>query len=160
MTAPARSIRSFWILALLAISPALLAGPQGYYRWKDDKGQFQATQQPPADRPSEFVRTSTGTAAQTGADEGPTANTPAPQSSAPAEAPKKPAPVGMQAVPDKDPEKCKQAQDTQGVLNSHARIREKDEKGEYRYLAVEEIADQKRLAEEAIEVYCEPAPAP
>jgi hypothetical protein len=69
MTAPTRSIRSLWLLALLAVSPALLAGPQGYYRWKDDKGQFQATQQPPGDRPSEFVRTSTGTASQSGAEE-------------------------------------------------------------------------------------------
>jgi hypothetical protein len=66
----------------------------------------------------------------------------------------------MQAVPDKDPEKCKQAQDTQAVLNSHARIREKGEKGEYRYLAPEEITEQKRLATESVDVYCEPAPAP
>lgn len=160
MTAPALSIRSFWILALLAMSPTLLAGPQGYYRWKDDKGQFQATQQPPADRPSEFVRTSTGTAAQTGADENPTGNTPPPQPGAAAEPAKKAGPVGLQAMPDKDPEKCKQAQEAQTVLNSHARIREKDEKGEYRYLAVEEITDQKRLAEEAIQVFCEPAAAP
>jgi hypothetical protein len=152
-------MRSLWILALFAMSPALLAGPQGYYRWKDDKGQFQATQQPPADRPSEFVRTSTGTASQTAPDESATGNAPATQPGATAAEPTK-KPIGMQAVPDKDPEKCKQAQDTQTVLGSHARIREKDEKGEYRYLAVEEIADQKRLAEEAVQVYCEPPAAP
>jgi hypothetical protein len=161
MTAPTRSIRSLWILALFAVSPALLAGPQGYYRWKDDKGQFQATQQPPADRASEFVRTSTGTASQAGADEAAPANAPASAPGAPGaatgDAAKKP--TGLQGVPNKDPEKCKQAQDAQSVLNSHARIREKDEKGEYRFLAAEEIADQKRLASESVDVYCEPAPA-
>ena len=118
-------------------------------------------QQPPADRPSEFVRTSTGTASQAeGAGEGAASNAPAAQAGTPAPAESGKKPIGIQAVPDKDPEKCKQAQDTQSVLNSHARIREKDEKGEYRYLAPEEIAEQKRLAEESVGVFCEPAPAP
>lgn len=156
MNIPTRSLRSAWILALLAISPTLMAAPQGYYRWKDNKGQFQATQQPPADRPSEFVRTSTGTSSQATVGEGSETAAPA-DASTPAVDKAAKGPVGLQAVPDKDPEKCKQAQDTQGVLNSHARIREKDEKGEYRYLAPEEIADQKKLAEESVQVYCEPA---
>jgi hypothetical protein len=63
----------------------------------------------------------------------------------------------MQGVPDKDPEKCKQAQDTRSVLDSHARIREKTEEGEYRYLTPEEIAEQKRRATESVEVFCDPA---
>lgn len=160
MSTPTRPIRSFWILAaLLAVSPVLLAGPQGYYRWKDDKGQFQATQQPPTDRASEFVRTATGTSSQMAPGES-AEGTPPPAAGGAATpvtstTPKKPA--GIQGVPDKDPEKCKQAQDTQSVLNSHARIREKDEKGEYRYLAPEEIADQKKLAEESVQIFCEPA---
>lgn len=151
------SIRSLWILALLAVSPTLLAGPQGYYRWKDDKGQFQATQQPPADRPSEFVRTSTGTSSQTTPGDAPGGSAPAPAANNASgdAAPKKPA--GMQAVPDKDPAKCKQAQETKAVLDSHARIREKGDNGEYRYLAPEEIADQKKISEEAVQIYCEPA---
>ncbi|HSB96779.1 MAG TPA: hypothetical protein VLC91_10030 [Spongiibacteraceae bacterium] len=148
-----------WLLALLSVSSTLLAGPQGYYRWKDDKGQFQATQQPPSDRPSEFVRTSTGTSSQMAPGESAdSAGTPPKATNqAAGSATKKPA--GMQAIPDKDPEKCKQAQDTQAVLNSHARIREKDEKGEYRYLAPEEINEQKKLATESVDVYCDPAPA-
>lgn len=158
MTAPSRSIRSLCILALIAAAPALLAGPQGYYRWKDDKGQFQATQQPPADRPSEFVRTSTGTASQNAAEDSAPADAPTATPGTTAGTPAK-KPAGLQALPDKNPEKCKEAQDTQAVLNSHARIREKDEKGEYRYLAPEEIADQKRLASESVDVYCDSAPA-
>jgi len=157
MNKSTRSIRSLWLLALL-VSPALLAGPQGYYRWKDDKGQFQATQQPPTDRPSEFVRTSTGTSSQMApgesADSAGAPSKAADQSAA--SAAKKP--TGIQGVPDKDPEKCKQAQDAQAVLNSHARIREKDEKGEYRYLAPEEINEQKKLATESVDIYCDAAP--
>ena len=55
-----------------------------------------------------------------------------------------------------DAELLRGAQDTQAVLNSHARIREKDDKGEYRYLTPEEITDQKKLAAESIGIYCEP----
>jgi hypothetical protein len=153
MSTSIRSIRRFWVLALLAVSPALLAGPQGYYRWKDNKGQFQATQQPPTDRPSEFVRTSTGTSSAVSPGETEGADTSAKPAGTPAEPAKKP--VGMQSVPDKDPEKCKQAQNTQTVLNSHARIREKDDKGEYRYLAPEEITEQKKLASESVDIYCD-----
>jgi hypothetical protein len=157
MNRSTRSIRSLWLLALLGVAPVLLAGPQGYYRWKDDKGQFQATQQPPKDRASEFVRTSTGTSSQMApgesADSAGSAAKPAGQ---PVDGAAKKS-AGLQALPDKDPEKCKQAQDTETVLNSHARIREKDEKGEYRYLAPEEINEQKKLAEESKQIYCEPS---
>lgn len=153
-----RSTRFLWIAALVAVAPMVLAGPQGYYRWKDDKGQFQATQQPPTDRPSEFVRTSTGTASQ-GSDDAASspAATPAAGAGDKAAAGGKDAPKSrpLQGVPDKDPEKCKQAQDTLAVLNSHARIREKDDSGEYRYLNPDEITDQKKLADDSIQVYCE-----
>jgi hypothetical protein len=158
MSTPTRSIRRLCVLALLAVSPALLAGPQGYYRWKDDKGQFQATQQPPVDRASEFVRTSTGTSSQVAPGENVEGGTPPAKIPGQPDAPAK-KPVGMQSVPDKDPEKCKQAQQTQTVLNSHARIREKDDKGEYRYLAPEEITEQKKLADESVTIYCDAAPA-
>lgn len=140
-------------LALLA-APFAQAEPTGYYRWKDDKGQFQATQQPPADRPSEYIRLSTGISTPVGAGE--TVDKAKPdsdKSTDPAGA--KPRPVGIQGVPDRDPEKCEAARNTREVLNSHARIREKDANGDYRYLAEDEIAEQKRLADEAVAVYCE-----
>jgi hypothetical protein len=100
------------------------------------------------------VRTSTGTSSQVAPGE--TVD----GAAAPAKTPGQPdvpakKAVGMQSVPDKDPEKCKQAQETQTVLNSHARIREKDDKGEYRYLAPEEITEQKKLAGESVGIYCE-----
>ncbi|HET8711590.1 MAG TPA: hypothetical protein VFM32_09450, partial [Spongiibacteraceae bacterium] len=70
----------------------------------------------------------------------------------------KPVTGPIQAVPDKDPEKCKQAQDTQAALNSPARIREKVGE-DYRYLTPDEITEQKKLAQDSVDVYCEPTPA-
>jgi hypothetical protein len=149
-------IARFCVLALLAAAPALYAEQTGYYRWKDDKGQFQATQQPPADRPSEYIKLSTGKSTQLAPGETVEGKENAAKSAQPGE---KKIPGSMQAVPDKDPEKCKQAQQTQSVLDSHARIREKAENGEYRYLSPEEVAEQKKLASESVGVYCEePAP--
>jgi hypothetical protein len=141
-------------MALVMAAPALLATPQGYYRWKDDAGAEHFTQQPPAGRKSEFVATSTGKS--TAVDAGETADSA--DTKAAKKDPNKPGTGPIQAVPDKDPEKCKQAQDTQAALNSHARIREKVG-DDYRYLAPEEITEQKKLAQESADVYCEPAPA-
>jgi len=147
-----RSSRWICAAALVALSPVLMAaGQTGYYRWIDDKGAPQFTQKPPADRPSEFVRTATGTSSkvEAGSDES------APDAAADQQtAANKPATGGLEGVPDKDPAKCEQTRNTQGILNSSARIREKGPDGEYRYLNPDEIAEQKRLAEEAIKIYC------
>lgn len=149
-------LRSACVTALLAVtSVAFAAPPQGYYRWKDEAGAEHFTQQPPAGRKSDFVAVSTGksTAVAPGESIESTGSDKAPASAGSSK------PIGpMQGVPDKDPEKCKQAQDTQGVLGSHARIREKVGE-EYRYLTPEEITEQKKLAQESANVYCEPTPA-
>ncbi len=147
-----------WICAaaLLALCPAVLvAGPSGYYRWTDDKGATQFTQQPPAGRPSEFVRTATGTSSrvEAGTTGGEAVAT---DDQKPADAATdQPAPSALEGVPDKDPAKCEETRSTQTILNSSARIREKGADGEYRYLNPDEIAEQKRLADEAINIYCE-----
>ena len=154
MTNRHRALRHLCAAALIATAPALLAAQQqGYYRWHDDAGVEHFTQQPPPGRKSEFIATSTGKS--TAVEAGETAAST--EAKAPKDA-KKPGTGPIQAVPDKDPEKCKQAQDTQMTLNSHARIREKVGE-EYRYLTPEEITEQKKLAQESADVYCEPAPA-
>lgn len=156
-------LRGACVSALLAVtSAAFAAPPQGYYRWKDAAGAEHFTQQPPPGRKSEFVAVSTGKATavapgesieSTGTDTGTDKATAKTGTGAGTK------PTGpIQGVPDKDPEKCKQAQDSQGVLNSHARIREKVGE-DYRYLTPEEIGDQKKLAQESVDVYCDPAPA-
>lgn len=151
MTNRHRALRHFCAVALLTAAPALLAVQQGYYRWHDDAGVEHFTQQPPAGRKSEFIATSTGKT--TSVEAGETAASA--ESKTAANEPKKSVTGPMQAVPDKDPEKCKQSQDTQAVLNSRARIREKVG-DEYRYLTAEEIGEQKKLAQESVDVYCEP----
>jgi len=151
-TKTSRHAASWCALALLLGASALQAEQAGYYRWKDDKGQFQATQQPPSDRPSEYVKLSTGKSTPTTPD-GDSGTAPAqntPQS--------KGDPGRLEGLPDRNPEKCKEARNTQAVLDSHARIRSKDDNGEYRYLTPEEISEQKRLAKESADIYCEPAP--
>ena len=155
MTNRHRALRRLCAAALVIIAPTLLAAPQGYYRWKDDAGAEHFTQQPPPGRKSEFIATSTGRA--TSVEAGETAETQETKTPAKPGA-SKPVTGPIQAIPDKDPEKCKQAQDSQAVLNSHARIREKVG-DEYRYLTPEEITDQKKAAQESLDVYCEPAPA-
>lgn len=145
---------------LLALSSYAAASCNGGYRWseiKDGKTITHYTQQPPEGRASECVQISTGTRSQVNPGENDDVSKPAGKSSADGQANTKPAtkPVGMQGVPDKDPEKCKQAKDTRAVLDSHARIREKGDNGEYRYLTPDEIAEQKKLADESSEVYCE-----
>jgi hypothetical protein len=149
-------------VALVAFSSYSAAACNGGYRWsevKDGKTVTHYTQQPPEGRASECVSVSTGTRTQVnpGEDEAPAATSagrkPVEGGQPPAQAANKP--KGIQGVPDKDPEKCKQAQETKSVLDSHARIREKGENGEYRYLSPDEIAEQKKLAEESTGVYCE-----
>ena len=147
-------------VALMALSSYASASCNGGYRWsetKDGKTVTHYTQQPPEGRTSECVQISTGTRSQVNpgeaSDEAPAAKTAA--NGQPAAQPADKKPKGIQGVPDKDPEKCKQAQDTKTVLAGHARIREKTDSGEYRYLTPEEITEQKKLADESSEVYCE-----
>lgn len=155
MTNQHRAFRHFCMAAILVAAPELLAAQQGYYRWHDDAGVEHFTQQPPPGRKSDFIATSTGKS--TAVDAGETAAS-ADSKAAAAKDTKKPVTGPIQAVPDKDPEKCKQSQDTQAALASHARIREKVGE-EYRYLSPEEIGEQKKLAQESVDVYCDPAPA-
>lgn len=148
-----RTLRRICAAALLVIAPTLLAASQtGYYRWTDDKGATQFTQQPPAGRPSEFVRTATGTSSKVESDTDSDTAPAAGSEQQPATA--KPESGGLEGVPAKDPAKCEQTKSTLGILNSSARIREKGADGEYRYLNPDEIAEQKRLADEAIKIYC------
>lgn len=146
-----RTLQRLCAIALLTTSPWLAAGPAGYYRWLDDDNKPQFTQQPPKDRPSEFVRVSTGTSSKVGpgAEEMPREEGAADQSGSTAARPT------LESVPDRDPAKCQQSRETLAVLNSKARIREKGADGEYRYLTPDEIAEQRKLAADAVGIYCE-----
>jgi len=145
--------------ALLAFSAVANAACNGGYRWSETVGgktTVHYTQQPPEGRQSECVQITTGTRSLVNPGESPAAEpTQAPAAGKPAEGQASAKPKSLQGVPDKDPEKCKQAQDTKSVLDTKARIREKTETGEYRYLTPEEINEQRSLADESIGVFCD-----
>ena len=145
--------------ALLAFSSFASAACTGGYRWNETVGGKTIThysQQPPEGRQSECVQVTTGTRSLVNPGEAPAETSGSkPASGGQANAAPANKPKGMQGVPDKDPAKCKEAQDAKSVLDSHARIREKGDNGEYRYLTPDEIGEQKKLADETIGVYCE-----
>lgn len=140
--------------ALLLLAPGLLASGAGYYRWVDDKGAPQFTQRPPTDRPSEFVRTATGTSSRVETGEATEQGAATGEADQQAGA-QKPAGGTLEGLPEKDPAKCEQTRNTRSILDSSARIRERGADGEYRYLTPDEIAEQKRLADEAVKIYCD-----
>ena len=55
----------------------------------------------------------------------------------------------------KNPETCKRAQENLSTLDSYARIRVRDEQGNYRYIDEDEKAAQRAQAEELVRVHCE-----
>lgn len=143
---PPRLHRTLLLVGALCAAASAFAA-NGYYRWTDDSGKVQFSQQPPDGRPYQFVRTSTGTV----------------EDRKPAEAAaadEKKATAGseftsMQGLPAKDPEKCQQARDNLSVLDGSARIRAKGQDGDYRFLQPEEIAEQKKRANEAVDIFCD-----
>lgn len=142
-------------LASLLASPAVLADKQGYYRWRDANGTLHFSQQPPVDRPYEFVR-----------DDGARylGQRPAPETSQTQNATQGLQPKAttedkgdrMEALPPKDPERCAQAKQNLRTLDRKGvRIRSTDSQGNSRYLNQEELAEQRRRAEQAREVFCD-----
>jgi hypothetical protein len=58
-------------------------------------------------------------------------------------------------VIEKNPEFCERAKDNLKQIDSHARIRMRNDQGEVRYLSDEEKAAEKEKALSSIEAYCE-----
>ncbi|MDX9873413.1 MAG: DUF4124 domain-containing protein [Spongiibacteraceae bacterium] len=149
-----KRVSSAWRLALLAavalMTTATAQAASGYYRWTDDSGKVQFTQQPPAGRPYQFIRTSTGTAESAAGTATPAAREPADDAAAASQ------PItAFQGIPARDPAQCAQARSNLEVLNSSARIRGQSADGEMRYLTPDEIETQRKLAQEAADIYCE-----
>lgn len=146
-----------WIAGItlaLALALAIVgqsAAAAGYYRWTDDDGQTHFSQNPPENRPSEFVSRATGRPSsepQTNAE---------PESSEKTETDTEAEngdPEQLQALPEKDPERCKQARNLLQTLDGYARVRARQPDGSYRVLTEEEKNEQRERAEEAIDIHC------
>ena len=122
-----------------------------YYRWLDDRGNPVHSDRPPPEGVDyEVVSTQSTMVRQVEAEEG----------AVPAGIEPKPGNEFEQvdSAPSqikKNPEYCQRARENLATLNETARIRMRDENGEYYYLTEEQKAAQRSNAEAAIARHCE-----
>ncbi|MHA7816187.1 MAG: DUF4124 domain-containing protein [Pseudohaliea sp.] len=145
-------------VVLAVIATAALAADT-LYRWKDDRGNLVVSDRPPEDSAVEYETVRMGANAMSRAFRRPADSTP-PRSSKETDAPAGAGsddadPMTRVDLPEKDPEKCATARENLKALETFARIRTKDENGEYYYLTEEDKERQREQARDAIRVYCE-----
>lgn len=122
-----------------------------YYRWADDRGNPVHSDRPPPEGINyEVVSTGSSMVRKVTADEG----------AVPAEIESRPGnefskiDTAMTTI-EKNPEYCKRAQDNLETLENFARIRVRNDQGEYRYIDEEEKAEQKAQAREQMRIHCD-----
>lgn len=140
-------------LGLALTSFGVNAAGSGYYRWTDENGQTHFSQKPPEGKASDFVRSSTGSTEKPAqsADDDPSK----PQKKAEATPEQAKQPETLEALPEKDPERCARARNMQKSLEGYSRIRAKQADGTYRVLTEEDKTQQRETAQKAIEIYCD-----
>jgi hypothetical protein len=122
-----------------------------YYRWVDDRGNPVHSDRPPPEGVDyEVVSTQSTMVRQVEAEEG----------AVPADIKHKQGNEVVQVDSEtlqinKTPEYCQRARDNLATLNETARIRMRDENGEYYYLTEEQKAKQRSNAESAIARHCD-----
>ena len=142
----------------LVLALGFLSGPvyaaKSYYKWVDEDGVTHYTERKPNGQNSEAISVSTGLPRddngqpiqledQTG-DQGAEGTQTAAAGSDAAEDPNA----------NKDPERCEVAKKNLKIITENNRIREKDEKGNFRFLNPDEIDERKKAAEQAIKESC------
>ena len=137
---------------LAASSGQSMADSKTYYRWADDRGNPVHSDRPPPEGVDyEVVSTGSSMVRKVSADEG----------AVPADTNSTPGnefdtfETAKAEVPKKNPEYCKRAQDNLATLTSKARVRVRDEKGDYRYLSEEEKDAEKSKANDQVIAHCE-----
>jgi len=139
------------VTALLTLSSFYASADRVVYRWKDDAGnQVNSDRPPPQGVDYEVVSTSSSFVREVDAEEGVVPLEVAPT----ADTETKPVATSTPQI-EKNPEHCKTARDNLQTLDSHARIRLRDEQGEYRYIDEDEKQQQRKLALDAIKAFCE-----
>ena len=140
------------ILVMLgAFGTEALAG-NTYYRWTDPDGNpVHSDRPPPTGTNYEVVSTGTSQVRKVSSSEGAVAPV--------SDTSKKDDFDGFEEAkaeaPAKNAEFCKSAKENLDTLESKARIRLKDDNGEYRYLTAEEKETQKKTARDLIKSHCE-----
>ncbi len=126
-------------VSLLAYSSAFAAAEK-VYKWTDAKGQTHYSQRPPLNTETEVIKP------QTGHSDPVNYTTAAPKPEKKEETKQEPA---------KDKERCEVARKNADTLKTYARIRVKDDNGEYRYITPDEQKQKLGEANKAIEESCE-----
>jgi hypothetical protein len=139
------------ILAVLLLPLSGASAGETLYRWLDDRGNpVNSDRPPPKGVEYEVISTSSSMVRKVDSDEG----------AVPLEV-KSTASNDFEVVDtstpriEKNPEFCQRAQDNLTQLDTHARIRLRNEEGEIRYLDEEEKAAERQKALDAIEAFCE-----
>jgi hypothetical protein len=142
-------------IVVMALTQALTSLPanagETYYRWTDDRGHPVHSDRPPPKGVDYDVVTTGSTLFRP---------VKAEQGAVPAEiTPRvgndfeqvetKPAPVK------KNPEYCARAREDLQTLDSFARVRERDDQGEYRYLEEQEKEIRRKIALDTIAIHCD-----
>jgi hypothetical protein len=143
----------FLTTALLVFSTSFAnAAGQVVYRWTDESGnQVNSDRPPPLGVEYETISTSSSMVHTVEPE-----NSPAPPAANPEEGKEAAAsPVAEAPASQKNPEFCATAKSNLSQLETHARIRLRDDNGEVRYLSEEEKAVEKQKAQDAIKAFCE-----
>lgn len=154
--APSLSALLIGGLIITLVSLSVAAAGNSYYRWIDDRGNPVHSDRPPAEN-IEYEIISNGSrslrkvAPKTEA--APAQVKPQAQNTADIEAVKTAA-DDLQVTP-KNPEFCTLAQENLNALSTSARIKIRDENGEYRILDQDEQEAQRQKARDAIAVHCD-----
>ena len=138
--------------ALLLAVPTTAISGEDYYRWLDERGDpVHSDRPPPKGVDYEVISTGSGLKRIVSADEGavPPETTPR---------------VGNEFDPvnpraesrmKKNPELCERAKNDLDALTSGAKVKVRNNQGEFRYLEQEEIQVEQARAREQISVYCD-----
>lgn len=130
-------------LCLLSTS-ALSLAESGHYRWTDENGTVKYSDRPPEGIKAEFIKFSSSRPSKASEPDSTDQQT---EDSATA------GPRKLEALPAKDPQLCKQAQNNLKALQA-ARIRITEPDGSKRVLNEEEKEEQRENARKFIKVHC------
>jgi hypothetical protein len=136
--------------ATLAFSSYSIAA-EIYYRWTDDRGRpVHSDRPPPKGVNYEVISTGSKFVRPVDAKEGavPLAIEPTVRNNFKKVDPNQPEII-------KNPEYCKRGRDNLAALNTNARVRVRNDKGEIHYIDEEEHASQTRIAIDTIAIHCE-----
>lgn len=131
---------------LLSLACCMPAQAEKVFKWTDDQGGVHLTAQPPVGRSFETIAVSTGHSAPPPTPEEATAEVEK-TSGNPAAAPG--------TLTRKDPKVCTSARNNIAILGQGGQIRLTEADGTERILSEEEVALQRKRAEEAVKQHCD-----